>query len=109
MAIEMIEQFDNGTQIKVIGVGGGGLSVASAFAVTVTWTGRRMTLTGAATSWFLVGASLSSMSLPLLIGQLFESAGPRVTLFTILFDVLLGFVVYALLMFYGGTPREQAK
>ncbi|CAN5474563.1 hypothetical protein BH10CHL1_BH10CHL1_21680 [soil metagenome] len=90
-----------------IGVAGAGLSVASAFAVTVTWTGRRMTLTGAATSWFLVGASLSSMSLPWLIGQLFESAGPRVTMFTILIDVLAGFVIYALLMFYGGRPKEQ--
>ncbi len=92
-----------------IGVAGAGLSVASAFAVTVTWTGRRMTLTGAATSWFLVGASLSSMTLPWLIGQLFESAGPRVTMFTILIDVLAGFVVYALLMFYGGTPKARAQ
>ena len=92
-----------------IGVGGAGLSVASAFAVTVTWTGRRMTLTGAATSWFLVGASLSGMTLPWLIGQLFESTGPRVTMFTILAVVLLGFVVYSLLMVYGGPPREEAK
>ncbi|MCX6044708.1 MAG: MFS transporter [Chloroflexi bacterium] len=91
-----------------IGVAGAGLSVASAFAVAVTWTGRRMTLTGAATSWFLVGASLSSMTLPWLIGQLFESIGPRATMFTILIDVLVGFVVYTLLMFYGGTPKVQA-
>ncbi|MFN8496209.1 MAG: MFS transporter [Caldilineaceae bacterium] len=89
-----------------IGIGLGGLSVASAFAVTVTWAGRRIILTGAATSWFLVGTSLSGMSLPLLIGQLFESAGPRVTMFTILVDVLLGFVVYALLMVYGGAPKQ---
>lgn len=89
------------------GIGLGGLSVASAFAVTVTWTGRRITLTGVATSWFLVGSSLSGMSLPWLIGQLFESAGPRVTMFTILADVLLGFVVFGLLMFYGGAPKQS--
>ena len=36
-----------------------------------------------------VGASLGSMTLPWLIGQLFESVGPQVTMLTILGDLLV--------------------
>jgi len=90
-----------------LGVAGSGLAMASTFAVTVTWTERRITLTGAATSWFLVGAALSGMTLPLLIGQLFESQGPRVTIFVILGNVLAAFVIFALLMIYGGQPKRS--
>jgi hypothetical protein len=35
-------------------------------------------MTGGVTGFFLVGSSLGSMALPWLIGQFFESVGPRV-------------------------------
>lgn len=47
------------------------------------------------------------MTLPWLIGQLLNQPDPRVTMFTILAVVLLGFVVYSLLMVYGGHRGKR--
>lgn len=71
-----------------------GLGVASAFPTMLTFAGRHMTITGAATGWFFVGASIGSMSLPWLIGQLFESISPASVLW-----VIGGALVWAMVMF----------
>jgi FHS family Na+ dependent glucose MFS transporter 1 len=84
-----------------------GAAMAAIFPVTLSWAERRMTLTGFVTSWFFVGASLGGMVFPWLIGQLFESWGPRITMITVLADVLIAFVVFGLLMVYGGQPRRD--
>ncbi|HZT57745.1 MAG TPA: MFS transporter [Pyrinomonadaceae bacterium] len=60
-----------------------GLSMASIFPTTLTFAGRRMTLDGQVTGWFIVGASAGSMLLPWTIGQLFERVGPRATMLVI--------------------------
>ncbi len=66
-----------------------GLSIAPMFPTSISLAERRMAITGRVTGWFLVGASLGSMSMPLLIGQLFEPIGPQVVMIIILIDVLL--------------------
>jgi MFS transporter, FHS family, Na+ dependent glucose transporter 1 len=66
-----------GTGISLwIGAIAFGLGVASLFATMVTYVEQRVTLTAAITSVFFVGASLGSMTVPWLMGQLFESPGP---------------------------------
>jgi FHS family Na+ dependent glucose MFS transporter 1 len=87
-----------------LGTLGLGLSMASIFPTTLSFAARRMPTTGKITSWFLVGASLGTMSLPWLIGQLFESIGPWVTMIVILIDLLVTCAVFALLMYYAGRP-----
>ena len=57
-----------------------------------------MPITGQITSWFFVGGSLGGMTLPWLIGQLFESIGPRATMSTILADLALATVTFGTLM-----------
>jgi hypothetical protein len=39
-----------------------------------------MKLTGQVTGWFIVASSAGAMLIPLLIGQAFESIGPRVVM-----------------------------
>jgi FHS family Na+ dependent glucose MFS transporter 1 len=57
---------------------GMGLGMAAIFPTTMALAERRMTITGRVTGWFLAGSSVGGMSLPWLIGQLFEPVGPWV-------------------------------
>jgi FHS family Na+ dependent glucose MFS transporter 1 len=72
-----------------------GLCLASIFPTLVSLAERKMAVTGSVTGWFLVGSSAGSMTLPWLIGQLFEPVGPRVAMLAIAADLLATFVVWA--------------
>jgi MFS transporter, FHS family, Na+ dependent glucose transporter 1 len=61
-----------------------GLFMAPVFPTLLVRAERRMTITGRVTSWFYVGASLGAMTLPSLIGQLFEGTGPQVLLWFVM-------------------------
>ena len=75
-----------------------GLFFASIFPTIFIFAERRMTLTGAVTSMFFVGASLGGMSFPWLMGQLFETISPKAIMLVIMGDVLLAGVFYFILM-----------
>lgn len=81
-----------------------GLSIASAFATCVNLGARYMAITGRIQGWFCVGASLGSMALPWIVGQLFEVVGPSITLWGILVDVALALGVLA-----AATRAAQAR
>ena len=88
-----------------LGVAGAGLAMASLFPVVISWAERRITITGFITSCFFVGTSCGAMFFPWFIGQLFESAGPSVTLFTISGTMILSLLMFVVLMRYGGQPQ----
>lgn len=92
-----------------IGIFGAGFSLASIFPTVITWSERRITVSGLVTSIFLVGASLGGMFLPWLIGQLFEGRGPQITMTLIMISMLLAAVVFVVLMIYGGSPKREAR
>jgi FHS family Na+ dependent glucose MFS transporter 1 len=81
-----------------IGAIGFGFFMAPIFPTTLSLAERRMHITGAVTGWFFVGASLGAMLMPSLIGQHFETIGPRVAMFVILADMALALVVLAALL-----------
>lgn len=66
-----------------IGTVGFGASVASVFATCINYTERRMPITGNVTAVMLVGGSIGSMSLPWMIGQLFDRQGPESLLWVV--------------------------
>jgi len=74
-----------------------GFSMASIFPTLITFAGSLMTITGKVTGWFLVGASAGGMTVPWLIGQLFEPVGPQITMLIIMADMLMALVVFAVL------------
>jgi MFS transporter, FHS family, Na+ dependent glucose transporter 1 len=76
-----------------IGTLGLGLGLASTFPTVLSFSERRMTITGAVTGWIFAGASLGGMSLPWLIGQSLEWFGPQTMMSLILFDLLAAVVV----------------
>ncbi len=88
------------TSLTVIWIGalGLGLSIASAFPTTLALAERNMTVTGGTTGWFFVGASLGGMSIPWLVGQLFESISPFAFLWTVGLVLVLAIGVYMAMM-----------
>ncbi len=80
-----------------LGTVGVGLSVAPLFPTTISLIERRMAITGWVTGWFFVGASLGSMSIPLLIGQMFEPIGPQAAMIIILIDTLLALGIFVVI------------
>jgi FHS family Na+ dependent glucose MFS transporter 1 len=75
-----------------------GFSMAAIFPTVITLAGTLMTVTGRITGWFLVGSSLGAMSVPWLIGQLFDRFGAPVVMVTILLDLLLMAALFIVLM-----------
>jgi FHS family Na+ dependent glucose MFS transporter 1 len=84
-----------------------GISMASIFPTMISLAERRMTLTGAVTSWFFIGASSGAMFFPWLMGQLFEAINPLAIMYIILGDIALAIVFYAIVMRVG-HPLQQA-
>jgi FHS family Na+ dependent glucose MFS transporter 1 len=79
-----------------------GFAMGPLFPTTISFASTRMTTTGRVTAWFLAGASLGTMSLPWLIGQLFEPLGPQITMWLITLAMALSVGVYGLLMLDAG-------
>ena len=80
-----------------LGTIGVGFSMASIFPMMLSFAERRMSITGRITGWFFVGASAGGMTLPWLIGQLFESVGPRITISAILVDLIVATAAFGFL------------
>jgi FHS family Na+ dependent glucose MFS transporter 1 len=60
-----------------------GLAIASMYPMTLCLAEQHMRISGQITGWLLVGSSTGMMLLPWLIGQVFESAGPPITMWSI--------------------------
>ncbi len=78
---------------------GMGLFMASVFPAQLALAERNLPLSGQITSLFFVGASLGSMTLPWLIGQRIEAAGPQVMTTLVLAAVLAWGVVFVVFLF----------
>jgi MFS transporter, FHS family, Na+ dependent glucose transporter 1 len=87
-----------------LGSCGVGLSMASIFPATLSLAQGRMRITGQVTGWFFVGASAGGMFLPWLIGQFFESAGPRAMIVILLVDLTAAVGLLAVLAFRFARP-----
>jgi FHS family Na+ dependent glucose MFS transporter 1 len=77
---------------------GTGLAMASIFPTTLSLAESRLHITGQMTSWFLVGSSLGGMTVPWIIGQLFEPVGAYATMVTIMAAIVLMAGVFVAMM-----------
>ncbi len=105
ISVSIILIWNESATVLWLGAFGMGLAMASIFPTVLSWAERRMTMSGSVTSWFLVGSSIGAMTFPWVIGQLFESIGPQVTMWIILLLLLAATAVFALLMAVGGPAR----
>jgi FHS family Na+ dependent glucose MFS transporter 1 len=107
LSIGAILLFPQSVVVIWIGTIGLGLSIASVFATALLVAERRMAITGSVTGWFFVGSSTGGMTMPFLIGQLFERIGPRITMIVILSNLLLAAGILLLLSRY--SARRAAS
>ncbi|MFN8443483.1 MAG: MFS transporter [Caldilineaceae bacterium] len=105
--VSVIVLWPQSANVLWVGVAGAGLSMASVFAVTLSWAERRLRLTAFITSCFFLGTGSSGMFFPWFIGQFFESSGPLIAMRTILIADVAALAIFGLLMIYGGKPRLQ--
>lgn len=77
LSLAFILVFPYSVPILWIAVCGLGLSMATVFPTTLSFSERRMILTGQVTGFFFVGACLGGMSIPWVIGQMMEFRGPQ--------------------------------
>ena len=63
---------------------------------------------GQVTGFLIVGGSTGGMIVPLLIGQMFESVGPRVMMFVVLIDLIVAVMVYLFLVL-GSSPKYRTN
>jgi FHS family Na+ dependent glucose MFS transporter 1 len=92
-----------------LGALGLGLAMAPVFPTTLSLAERHLTITGRVTGWFFVGSSAGGMSLPWIIGQLFETVGPRVTMLAIAVDLTLAVGVLAAITIYSTRPVMKGR
>ena len=85
-----------------------GLSIAPLFASTMSMAGQRMHISGRIGSLFNVGISFGFLAIPWVVGQFFESAGPRVLFIVILFTLLAGLAFLLLLLRSGQRQNHLA-
>ncbi|MDA0746555.1 MAG: MFS transporter [bacterium] len=100
LSVGLILVWPGSTAVVWIGTFGFGLSLASMFATLLALAGEYMTITGRITGWFFVGTSTGAMTVPWLIGQFFESVGPRVTMVFVLGDLILALGVLGGMVLY---------
>lgn len=92
-----------------LGTFGLGLAMASIFPTTLVLAEQRMTITGRVTGWFFVGASIGSMTMPWLIGQLFEPVGPHSATLVLLIDLLIAVALFAILAFHSNRAALKTE
>ena len=89
-----------------VGTIGLGLSMSVIFPTTIALAEHTLSLSGQMTSYFFVCSSLGAMTVPWLIGQMFERIGPVVTMITILITLLIAVAVFGLLIWQARLHQE---
>ena len=91
-----------------IGTFGTGFAMASIFPTMLSLAESRLHITGQVTSWLFVGASIGSMALPWLIGQLFEPVGPQVAMTAIFISMSLALATFTTLVAYSNRVLKNS-
>jgi FHS family Na+ dependent glucose MFS transporter 1 len=97
-SVGVILLWSTSSAVLWLGALGLGFFMASVFPTALSLAERRIPITGQVTGWFLVAASVGAMSIPWLIGQLFEPVGPGVTMIIILVDLVAALIAFAVLL-----------
>lgn len=82
-----------------------GWGMAALFPTMISFAESRMRITGKVTAIFLTGSSLGGMTLPWLIGQLFEPIGPQIMPWIVLATTLLAAMVF----FVAGYASDRGR
>jgi FHS family Na+ dependent glucose MFS transporter 1 len=90
-----------GTWLATIGLG---FSMAAVFPTIIAFAERHHKITGQMNSIFFIGVSLGGMSLPWLMGQLFEAVDPNWAMLVVVFATIVSMGAF---LFVRGTEGES--
>jgi FHS family Na+ dependent glucose MFS transporter 1 len=107
-SVAILLVWSSSTAAAWLGTCGLGFSMASFFPTLIALAERRMVITGQITGWFLAGSSAGGMTLPWLMGQLFESAGPPSVMIAVLIDLVVAVGLFAVLVRYSARQPQRA-
>jgi MFS transporter, FHS family, Na+ dependent glucose transporter 1 len=110
VSVSLILVFPGSLAAVWIGTFGAGFSISALFPTIISFAESRMRITGQVTGLFFVGSSAGGMTVPRIIGQLFEHEplGPHVTMWVILMDVLIALGVLAVLLSFSRRMTKPA-
>jgi len=106
-SIALIALLPDSTVALWIGTVGLGVSIASMIPSSINYAGERMPITGQITSLFLVGASLGSTVLPLIVGQLYgeePNLRPEMMVYVTAAAVAAAIVLFGVMTAYTRRP-----
>jgi len=91
-----------------IGTIGFGIAIASMFANSMNFAEERMPITSRVTATFLVGGSLGSTVLPLVVGQLYEPRGPETMMQVTGATLLAALLLFGVIQVYSRRHSPNA-
>lgn len=106
LSVGVLVLWSGSTAATWLGTCGLGFAMASFFPTLIALAERRMAITGQITGWFLAGSSAGGMTLPWIMGQLFETTGPISVMVAVLADLVLAVALFGVLILY--SSRQQA-
>ncbi|HYE72514.1 MAG TPA: MFS transporter [Blastocatellia bacterium] len=86
------------------GMCGVGLSMGSVFPTMFLLAARRVPLTGKITGIFFAGSSVGSMTVPLLVGNYFESVGPQILPIVVTIGLSLAVLMLTVILIQHSRP-----
>ncbi len=110
-SIALLALLPDSTTALWIGTIGLGVGIASMIPSSINYAGERMPITGQITALFLVGASLGSTILPLIVGQLYgegSSARPEMMVYVTAAAIAAAIVLFSVITAYTRRPRRAA-
>ena len=106
-SVGIILLWSDSSLVVWLGALGLGLSMASVFPTALSLAERRIRITGQVTGWFLVAGGIGAMSVPWLIGQLFEPVGPQVTMIIIFVTLIAALISFAVLLMADSPSKPR--
>ena len=92
-----------------IGTFGIGLAMASIFPTLIAFAEPRIQLTGKVNGLFFASSSVGGMSVPLLIGQVFDAYGPQAIMYTIMGDAVVTLIAFSLFLVYSNRHLSTTR
>jgi FHS family Na+ dependent glucose MFS transporter 1 len=106
-SIALIALLPHSTVALWVGTVGLGISIASMIPSSINYAGERMPITSQVTAVFLVGGSLGSTILPMVVGQLYgDPPHPETMVWVTAAAIAAALVLFAVIRGYARRPRE---
>jgi FHS family Na+ dependent glucose MFS transporter 1 len=107
-SVALILLFPRSATIVWVGTFGAGLFMASMFPTLIAFAERRMAISGQITGFFLLASAAGGMTIPWLVGQLFERIGPRVTIVMAFASIVIALLAFSAALRIGGEAAPDA-